>query len=131
VFLGRAFQACESNDPGRRANIPHCPLEFAHQGFIQVFMNIFNPRSWRANIDESINNTTLNFTRIVIAIGVFAVGVELPKKYMYRHWTSLDLEKSLLPPCPSNDMDGLYSIRALLSQMLIKPHVQAGSCQLP
>ncbi|KAI0247451.1 Sodium/hydrogen exchanger family-domain-containing protein [Lactifluus subvellereus] len=51
--------------------------------------NIFNPRSWAHNTDGDINNITLEFTRIVIAIGVFAVGVELPKKYMYRHWKSL------------------------------------------
>ena len=51
--------------------------------------NIFDPRSWGNNSDESTNAITLEFTRIVIAIGVFAIGVELPKKYMYRHWKSL------------------------------------------
>jgi len=51
--------------------------------------NIFDPRSWGNSTNESINNITLEFTRVVIAIGVFAVGVELPKKYMYRHWKSL------------------------------------------
>jgi hypothetical protein len=50
--------------------------------------NIIDPRSW-GNSEEATNNLTLEFTRIVIAIGVFAVGVELPKKYMYRHWRSL------------------------------------------
>lgn len=50
--------------------------------------NIVDPRSW-GNSEESTNDFTLEFTRIVIAIGVFAVGVELPKKYMYRHWRSL------------------------------------------
>lgn len=47
--------------------------------------NIFDPRSWGNSTNESIDNITLEFTRVVIAIGVFAVGVELPKKYMYRH----------------------------------------------
>ena len=51
--------------------------------------NIFDPRSWGNNTNESTNIITLEFTRIVIAIGVFAIGVELPKKYMYRHWKSL------------------------------------------
>ncbi|KAI0299685.1 Sodium/hydrogen exchanger family-domain-containing protein [Multifurca ochricompacta] len=51
--------------------------------------NIFNPHSWGSDTDEASNNITIEFTRIVIAIGVFAVGVELPKKYMYRHWRSL------------------------------------------
>ena len=50
--------------------------------------NIIDPRSW-GDSDEATNTLTLEFTRIVIAIGVFAVGVELPKKYMYRHWRSL------------------------------------------
>ncbi|KAH9952695.1 Sodium/hydrogen exchanger family-domain-containing protein [Lactifluus volemus] len=73
--LGPAYQ--ESNDRQiTRAESPHGA-------------NIFNPRSFGDNADESINNITLEFTRIVIAIGVFAVGVELPKKYMYRHWKSL------------------------------------------
>jgi NhaP-type Na+/H+ or K+/H+ antiporter len=51
--------------------------------------NIFDPRSWGNSSNESIDNITLEFTRVVIGIGVFAVGVELPKKYMYRHWKSL------------------------------------------
>ncbi|KAH9057462.1 Sodium/hydrogen exchanger family-domain-containing protein [Lactarius vividus] len=49
--------------------------------------NIIDPRSW--GDEDATNHLTLEFTRIVIAIGVFAVGVELPKKYMYRHWRSL------------------------------------------
>lgn len=35
------------------------------------------------------NEITLEFTRVVLAIGVFAVGVELPKQYMKKHWKSL------------------------------------------
>ncbi|EKM51776.1 uncharacterized protein PHACADRAFT_262112 [Phanerochaete carnosa HHB-10118-sp] len=51
--------------------------------------NIFDPRSW-GNSDRSTTNTiTLEFTRVVLAIGVFAIGVELPKAYMRRHWKSL------------------------------------------
>jgi NhaP-type Na+/H+ or K+/H+ antiporter len=49
-------------------------------------LKVFDPRSWENNTSEGI---TLEFTRVVIAIGVFAVGVELPKKYIYRHWKSL------------------------------------------
>ncbi|KAH9970171.1 Sodium/hydrogen exchanger family-domain-containing protein [Lactifluus volemus] len=77
--------------------------------------NIFNPRSFGDNADESINNITLEFTRIVIAIGVFAVGVELPKKYMYRHWKSLFF---LLVPVMTWVV---CSIHSFLYQMLIKP----------
>ncbi|KAG6331589.1 hypothetical protein ID866_7498, partial [Astraeus odoratus] len=50
---------------------------------------IFDPRGW-ANHNEDVTNTiTLEFTRVVLAIGVFAIGVELPKAYMARHWRSL------------------------------------------
>ena len=52
-------------------------------------LNIFDPRSWGNGDTETINTITLEFTRVVLAIGVFAIGVELPKAYMARHWRSL------------------------------------------
>ncbi|KAI0076338.1 hypothetical protein K474DRAFT_1663178 [Panus rudis PR-1116 ss-1] len=51
--------------------------------------NIFNPRSWGSGDEATVNTITLEFTRVVLAIGVFAIGVELPKAYMKRHWKSL------------------------------------------
>ncbi|KAF5374204.1 hypothetical protein D9758_004625 [Tetrapyrgos nigripes] len=51
--------------------------------------NIFNPRSWGNGSDSNTDAITLEFTRVVLAIGVFAIGVELPKAYMKRHWRSL------------------------------------------
>ncbi|KAF8627673.1 hypothetical protein AX15_004310 [Amanita polypyramis BW_CC] len=51
--------------------------------------NIFDPRSWGGGSDATLNTITLEFTRVVLAIGVFAIGVELPKAYMSRHWKSL------------------------------------------
>ncbi|KAI0927053.1 hypothetical protein AcV5_007692 [Taiwanofungus camphoratus] len=51
--------------------------------------NIFNPRDWGGGSDTITNTITLEFTRVVLAIGVFAIGVELPKAYMARHWKSL------------------------------------------
>lgn len=52
--------------------------------------DIFNPRAWSSPGDtEAINVITLELTRVVLAIGVFAIGVELPKAYMKRHWKSL------------------------------------------
>jgi sodium/hydrogen antiporter len=51
--------------------------------------NIFNPRAWGDASDETANTITLEFTRVVLAIGVFAIGVELPKAYMAKHWRSL------------------------------------------
>ncbi|KAF9447018.1 hypothetical protein P691DRAFT_782949 [Macrolepiota fuliginosa MF-IS2] len=51
--------------------------------------NIFDPRSWGGGSPDTVNTITLEFTRVVLAIGVFAIGVELPKAYMARHWKSL------------------------------------------
>ncbi|KAJ7430492.1 Sodium/hydrogen exchanger family-domain-containing protein, partial [Mycena galericulata] len=51
--------------------------------------NIFNPRGWADDNGEAVNTITLELTRVVLAIGVFAIGVELPKAYMRRHWRSL------------------------------------------
>ncbi|VDC00420.1 unnamed protein product [Peniophora sp. CBMAI 1063] len=51
--------------------------------------NIFDPRNWGNGDDEVVNEITLEFTRVVLAIGVFAIGVELPKQYMKKHWQSL------------------------------------------
>lgn len=47
--------------------------------------NVFDPRSWS---DES-NTITLEVTRVVLAIGLFAIGVELPQSYMWQHAKSL------------------------------------------
>ena len=53
--------------------------------------NFFNPRSWGygSDTEESIDVITIEFTRIVLAVGMFAIGVELPKAYMMKHWKSL------------------------------------------
>ncbi|ETW81447.1 Na+/H+ antiporter [Heterobasidion irregulare TC 32-1] len=50
---------------------------------------IFDPRGWGNGNEQVTNTITLEFTRVVLAIGVFAIGVELPKAYMARHWKSL------------------------------------------
>ncbi|KAH9987549.1 alkali metal cation/H+ antiporter Nha1 C terminus-domain-containing protein [Xylariaceae sp. FL0662B] len=46
--------------------------------------NLINPISW-GNVDE----VTIEFSRIVLVVQCFAVGVELPKYYMERHWKSV------------------------------------------
>ena len=51
--------------------------------------NVFNPRGWAGGSPGITDVITLEFTRVVLAIGVFAIGVELPKAYMFRHWRSL------------------------------------------
>ena len=46
--------------------------------------NLINPLTW-GNTDS----ITLEFSRIVLVVQCFAVGVELPKAYMRKHWRSL------------------------------------------
>jgi len=46
--------------------------------------DLINPNSW-GNVDL----ITLEFSRIVLVVQCFAVGVELPKAYMERHWRSV------------------------------------------
>jgi Na(+)/H(+) antiporter len=46
--------------------------------------NLIDPQTW-GNVDE----VTLEFSRIVLVVQCFAVGVELPKFYMERHWKSV------------------------------------------
>jgi Na(+)/H(+) antiporter len=46
--------------------------------------NLFDPGTW-GNTDK----ITLELSRIVLVVQCFAVGVELPKAYMERHWRSV------------------------------------------
>ena len=46
--------------------------------------NLIDPKTW-GNVDQ----ITLEFSRIVLVVQCFAVGVELPKAYMERHWKSV------------------------------------------
>lgn len=46
--------------------------------------NLIDPSTW-GNTDQ----ITLEFSRIVLVVQCFAVGVELPKAYMERHWLSV------------------------------------------
>lgn len=46
--------------------------------------NLIDPGSW-GNVDQ----ITLEFSRIVLVVQCFAVGVELPKYYMEKHWRSV------------------------------------------
>ncbi|KAK9413245.1 putative Na(+)/H(+) antiporter [Seiridium unicorne] len=48
--------------------------------------NLIDPQTW-GNVDE----VTLEFSRIVLVVQCFAVGVELPKFYMEKHWKSVVL----------------------------------------
>lgn len=46
--------------------------------------NLINPLEW-GNVDL----ITIEFSRVVLVVQCFAVGVELPKFYMERHWKSV------------------------------------------
>ncbi|KAF5515830.1 Na(+)/H(+) antiporter [Colletotrichum siamense] len=46
--------------------------------------NLIDPKSW-GNVDL----VTIEFSRIVLVVQCFAVGVELPKFYMEKHWRSV------------------------------------------
>jgi hypothetical protein len=48
-------------------------------------LDIFDPRSWTGVTD----NLTREIMRVVLGTGLFAIGVELPKKYMAEHAKSL------------------------------------------
>lgn len=48
--------------------------------------NLIDPNSW-----GSTDIVTIEFSRIVLVVQCFAVGVELPKFYMERHWKSVVL----------------------------------------
>lgn len=43
--------------------------------------NVFDPRSWT----DTTNVVTLEVMRIVLAIGLFSIGVELPESYLADH----------------------------------------------
>ncbi|KAK6381417.1 Na+/H+ antiporter [Exophiala oligosperma] len=71
--------------------------------------DLINPLSW-GNTDK----ITLEFSRIVLVVQCFAVGVELPKAYMERHWKSVTF---LLVPV----MTFGWLITSLFIWWMIKP----------
>ncbi|KAK3904254.1 alkali metal cation/H+ antiporter Nha1 C terminus-domain-containing protein [Staphylotrichum tortipilum] len=46
--------------------------------------NLINPETW-----GSVDIVTIEFSRLVLVVQCFAVGVELPKYYMEKHWKSV------------------------------------------
>lgn len=53
---------------------------FGPKGF-----NIIDPVQWGVRDD----NIVQELTRVIAGLQVFAVGLELPRRYMFRHWKSL------------------------------------------
>lgn len=59
-----------------------------------VAIGLFNPARWGGESGETpggatTDEITLEVMRVTIALSVFAIGVELPKKYLLRHWKSI------------------------------------------
>lgn len=59
-----------------------------------VAASIFSPVKWGNNGgftpgNETTNEITVEVMRVCIALSVFSVGVELPRKYVMRHWRTL------------------------------------------
>ncbi|GMG55107.1 unnamed protein product [Ambrosiozyma monospora] len=50
-------------------------------------LNWFNPSDWITDVDH----LTLELSRIILIIQLFATGVELPPKYMQRHFRSVSI----------------------------------------
>jgi NhaP-type Na+/H+ or K+/H+ antiporter len=46
---------------------------------------VFDPRAWTTET----NGITLEIMRLVLATGLFAIGVELPGSYLYEHMRGL------------------------------------------
>ena len=51
--------------------------------------DVFDPRSWSSGSSSISNAVTLEVTRVVLAVGLFAIGVELPGNYMWKNAKSL------------------------------------------
>ncbi|PPQ73612.1 hypothetical protein CVT26_010520 [Gymnopilus dilepis] len=52
-------------------------------------LGIVDPRSWGSVQAGTSNLITLELTRVVLSVGVFAIGAELPNAYIRTHWRSL------------------------------------------
>ena len=88
--------------------LPHCLLatteqsSWQHQLFITETVlgtsfgviigpycaNWFNPHAWGTSPEDK-NRITLEIVRLVLATGLFAIGVELPRDYLAKHVRSL------------------------------------------
>ncbi|KAK0485683.1 Sodium/hydrogen exchanger [Armillaria novae-zelandiae] len=79
---------------------------------------IFNPHSW----GSSTQTVTLEVMRIVLAIGLFIIGVELPGPYMARHVKGL-----LVMVVPTHD--GI--LRALFPGLNFVPCLAVAACLTP
>ena len=90
------------------------------------FAGVFNPRSWVSNSNE----ITLEVMRVVLAMGLFAIGVELPRSYMADHAKSL---LAMVVPTMAIGwviVAGLYSLLALCRCVSTNPLFSQGLLRL-
>lgn len=50
---------------------------------------MLDPQKWGNGSTTNVTHITLEVMRITLAIGLFAIGVDLPKRYLAAHWKSL------------------------------------------
>jgi len=101
--------------------------------------NLVDPRSWTSDV----NFLTREVTRIVLATGLFAIGVELPRSYLAKHAKSLlimvvptmavgwAIVAGMSPPLPQESLNSFSRschTRALQGPRL---HLLSGYCRLP
>ncbi|ODQ55191.1 hypothetical protein SAICODRAFT_17588 [Saitoella complicata NRRL Y-17804] len=84
-------------------------------------LNLFAPETW-GNVDQ----ITLELTRIVLIVQIFAVGVELPKKYMKRHWVSVAI--LLLPVMTFGWLISSLFMWALLPKLNFAESLAVAAC---
>ncbi|KAA1472955.1 hypothetical protein DENSPDRAFT_839357 [Dentipellis sp. KUC8613] len=89
--------------------------------------NIFDPRSWTEPANS--NKLTLEIMRVVLATGLFAIGVELPQSYMLKHAKSL-----IVVVVPTMAFGWLVSagfIRALFPSLTFISGLAISACLTP
>ncbi|TDL26287.1 hypothetical protein BD410DRAFT_784373 [Rickenella mellea] len=87
--------------------------------------NIFDPRSWGADT----NVITLEVMRIVLATGLFAIGVELPKAYLAEHARSLSV--MVIPTMAFGWVISAALIHALMPNLNFVSSLAISACLTP
>ena len=91
--------------------------------------NLIKPLDFAGGSEESLENITHYFTRLVLGVQLVLAGVQLPSKYLLREWKSLSL---LLGP----GMTGMWVCSSLIIWGMVPdlPFLHAlavGSCITP
>ncbi|TFY83679.1 hypothetical protein EWM64_g332 [Hericium alpestre] len=87
--------------------------------------NIFDPRSWTTDT----NRLTLEVMRVVLAMGLFAIGVELPQSYMAKHAKSLMI--MVVPTMAFGWLVSAGFVRALFPNLSFISGLAIAACLTP